>query len=266
MELFNQSPSQERPKIIGDIRRIRDPDSGFYNALRWIDGKPRRLYHVTDEEGLKSIADDKAFRPPGWALPEIYMSAAPEESLGEFAIVCDSDNMIDKGFSPRTAAPMPLGEIQNRMSIDKDRLYETERGYIVPERHTGYIDKRLYEKYEYPETDDRFVNTSDEHTYTAGIDTTCLEPYGEIEVSGNPPYKINLTPLMQQTFGRIVYDEVPLSTDDVEAILYPSGRDLDFIPMPDVVEYAASVFDAEMISIKDASDEYVELRGGGTVI
>lgn len=255
--------SNDDPESIRDIRSMRERD--FYTALRWVNTEPKRLYHATNLEGLDSIANDKAFRPPENTLPEIYLSAAPEEAVGELVLVLDVDSMIDKGFSPRCATTFTLEQLSNQgYTPDSDRVYETERGYVVSEWHRGYIDPELFAKYEYPDMDNRLVSEADHHCYSASVSERCLEPYDEFEVSGNPPYTINLAPIMQQTFTMHVKDEIPLSKSDVEAVLFGSGYEvIDFTP-PEILNIA-DTFNAEMMSFGEASKRYEELRGGSTM-
>lgn len=255
--------SNDDPDILPDIVSNRNID--FYTALRWVDTEPKRLYHTTSQESLGSIADDEAFVPLETGLPEIFLTAAPEESLGSFTLLLDTDNMIDKGFSPRCATTFTLQQLSEQgYTPNSDRVYETERGYIVSEWHRGYIDPELFAKYEYPDMGDRLVSESDYHCYSASVSEWSLEPYGELEVLGNPPYTINLAPIMQQTFARYVDDRVPLSSDDVKAIIYDTGYDrIDVFP-PEL-EDAAETFNAEMINYTEASKRYEELRGGSTM-
>lgn len=238
-------------KTISDINASR---SGiYYNSRRWIGNDPKHLYHITTEEGLKGIAENKAFIPPEWTLPEIFLTTAPIERLGSFIIRLDEDSMIERGFSPRT---VPIDE---KRDCDGEHVM-TEHGLGTLESYCGCIDEDLWEKFQYPHAGDRCDITEEGLVYVSPLSETQLPEYGELSIEGEPPYRVNEGASMQQTFARVVKSEFELSNGEVKEIIYEDIGD-----NKSIARKAANAFNAAVISLDEAMNKYSELTGGSTI-
>lgn len=219
----------------------------FYDPYMWHESRPKRLYHVTDQESLKLIAISGILN-----TDDVFLGAAIGEALGSYALVFDGDDMVDRGFSPRTYLIDENGECAD---ISDDRYYNTNRGMVVSERRCGCYPKPLWNTYKYPGAGQRCdpVLEIPYEVYISPLNEYSLPPYGEFSVSDSTGLVIDKGQQMQQSFV-LATPEDKLEANNCIAIIYDIDDGEEEVAME-----AAQRLKCDVLSSDEAANMYPEL-------
>jgi len=218
-----------------------------YNPIKWAGKTPNRLYHNTDEAGMKGILSEQAF-----STGDVFLGASVGEVFGDFTLVFDGETAVDEGFSPRTFLIDEQGEYKD---YDNPNIFKTDQGAIWNERLIGCYPEDLWDSFEYPNAGSR-CNPNLEipfDVYTFPFNVFGLEPSGT--TNANEPPIVNLSGVMQETFV-LANGEQSLSTNDIglQYIMYT-----DEVVNDDIAEDVAKAVGVEVITNEEAISMFPEL-------